>query len=33
MKTVCSTMNCYEEAEVTNDPARPPFCEKCKAKR
>lgn len=30
--TVCSTMHCYNEAEETNDPAKPPFCEECKAK-
>jgi len=31
--TVCSTMFCYNEAEVTNDPAKPPFCEECKEKK
>ena len=32
MTTVCSTMFCYERAEVTNDPAKPPFCAKCKTR-
>lgn len=28
--TICSTMFCYNDAEVTNDPAHPPFCDECK---
>lgn len=27
--TICSTMFCYNRAEITNDPAKPPFCEQC----
>ena len=30
--TICSTMFCYNDAEFTNDPANPPFCEQCKGK-
>jgi len=30
--TVCSNMNCYNKAELTGDPADPPFCPICKAK-
>jgi hypothetical protein len=32
MTTICSNALCYNRAEETNDPAHPPFCEKCKAK-
>ena len=31
--TVCSTMFCYNRAEITNDPAKPPFCDDCKEKK
>lgn len=27
--TVCSTMFCYNDAEVSDDPAKPPFCFRC----
>lgn len=30
--TVCSSMHCYEPVKQTNDPAKPPFCDKCKKK-
>lgn len=30
--TVCSTMFCYNDAEVSDDPTRPPFCFRCQAK-
>lgn len=31
--TVCSTMTrCHRRAKITNDPARPPFCNRCKRK-
>jgi hypothetical protein len=28
MMTVCSAMHCYEQVEMTDDPAQPPFCDK-----
>jgi hypothetical protein len=31
--TICSNMHCYNEAEVTNDPLHPPFCQPCKDKK
>ncbi len=35
--TVCSSMHCYNTVEVAgsiiDDPAHPPFCEECKAKK
>jgi hypothetical protein len=33
MSTICSTMHCYNWAEETGDPAKPPFCDSCKAKK
>lgn len=30
--TTCSTMHCYNRAEVSDDPAKPPFCKDCKKK-
>lgn len=29
----CSSMHCYEQAEDTDDPLRPPFCKKCKTNK
>lgn len=32
-ETVCTTMTrCHRRAKKTNDPARPPFCNRCKRK-
>ena len=31
-KTVCSTMFCYNWVDFTENPAKPPFCDKCKEK-
>lgn len=28
--TVCSSALCFNKADPTNDPAKPPFCDKCK---
>jgi len=30
--TICSNMHCYNRAPVSDDPAKPPFCEPCKAR-
>jgi hypothetical protein len=32
MTTRCSFMLCKNDAEVTNDPAHPPFCKECQEK-
>jgi len=30
--TVCSNALCFNRCEPSSDPAKPPFCDKCKAK-
>lgn len=29
MTTCCSSAQCFNPAEHTNDPAKPPFCDAC----
>ncbi len=31
--TICSNGLCFNRCEPTNDPAKPPFCDKCKKKK
>lgn len=31
--TVCSSMFCYNRAEINANPVLPPFCEDCKSKQ